>query len=939
MRKNENTSSAQNEPRSVSAVDIIVILFCLLGTAACLFLFYRDINRGLLKINETPIGTISFKYKAAQRRFIDRMMWDRIKQDSPVYTGDLIRTADLSEATITFPSGGKISLAENSIVQVFPDRIDFSQGDINFSTVGSDKGIIITSGGKTLDIAAGSMISLSADGGGNVDARVLEGSALIDSGGGAVELQSGNALFVDSRGTAAIQSQAVPLSPHPGVTFLFPLDGEAVSPRPQVHFVWNKVDYAPGSKTRLEVASDRNFSRIAEWADVDSTEASLPLDAGIWYWRVYPVAPDGEIAPDTRDSGAQKFTLVNARAPVLISPSSGAVFSYHAKFPEVRFMWQETQEASAYIIEIAPDSAFTNPTVRTQTRSSSFLTSTLQEGVWFWRVVPMFIGDYAGNVDASAVSSFSIERKSETEAPVLTSPQNGAFFNISEDRQNAYFSWKRDAEADSYVIKISRNADLSAPAVMENVRENFFSYPSRDTRLTDGAYYWGVTPVYPGVASTSSSSFSFTALKADVEHRTLFPPEGYAIAEDALTETRFSWRTNIPARMRFQVSSSRDFSSPLVDELASSESASGHALVPGTYYWRIAADTSRAEESDMELLSRFVTEPKSFVVVPQFARPIPETPAENERIFPAANTEFRWSSVAGAQYYRIRVYDSRDNVVAEQNAHGTSAKINMANRSGNYHWTVQAFSDGDSSHSRRTGLVSRTSFLAATPDRVALVYPRNGVTVTGFNTSNSAGVVRWESKEKITQSRFVLSRNADPLRGTPLVRVNNPPKEIRLTALAAGTYYWTITAEAEGFDVSAGKVFSFTVPALPPLAAATGLKPDSVVFGIRDIQDLQRMGFSWNTVENANAYIFTLWHRAGDSLKQIAQTRPQNQTAHEIDLQNLDVGAFEWQVEAVLVGTDGNVEQHGDAAVGTFVIDIPLPDELQLYEAGMLYGN
>jgi hypothetical protein len=939
MQKNKNTSSDQNERRRNSAADILVLLLCLLGTGVCLFFFYNDLNRSLRKANETPIGVISFKYRAAQRRFVDRVVWDRIKQDSPVYSGDLIRTADLSEATITFPSGGKIALNENSIVQVFPDRVDFTQGGISFSAGGSGKGIIVTSGGKTIDIAADSVVNLNADSGGNVSALVLEGSALIDSGegDGAVELQQGSALVAGPQGAPA-QSQAVPLSPQPGVKILFSADGETGEILQRVRFSWNKADYAPGSRTRLEAASDRNFTRVAEWIDVDSAEAVLTLGEGVWYWRVSPVTRDGDIEPNARESPAQKFTLINARPPALISPSPGTVFSYRANPPEARFAWQETRDASVYIIEIASDSAFANPVVRVQTRNSSYLTSALQDGVWFWRVIPVFIGDYTGGVDSSAVSSFSIQRKSGIEAPVLTAPQNGAFFNIAEERQNAYFSWKRDSEAASYTIKISRNADLSSPVITETVRDNFFSYSVKDARLTDGTYYWGVTLTDSEGASASSSPFSFTALKNAAEQRTLFPPAGYAVAENALYDTRFSWRTNVPARMRFQISSSRDFSSPLVDELASSESASGKTLPPGTYYWRIAADASKASGSGAEQLARFVTEPKSFTVVPQFPRPVAELPSENERVLPAANTEFRWAPVAGAQYYRFRVYDSRDTVIASQTTRETSAAANMTGRLGDYYWTVQAVSDADSSHSLRTGFVTRVPFLAALPDRVALVYPQDGATETGFGTQNG-GVIRWESNEKITQSRFVLSRNPDPLRGTPLMRVNNPSKEIKLSALAPGNYYWTITAEVSGFDASAEKAFSFTVPALQLLAAATGLRPNRAVFGIEDVQDLQRMRFTWNPVEGANAYIFMLRHRAGGSVRQIAQTRTQNRTVYEIDLQNLDVGAFEWQVEAVRVGADGSIERRGETAAGTFVIDIPLPDELRLYEAGKLYGN
>jgi len=68
-----------------SFMDFLYIFFCLAGTLLCLGLFWRDLNQTLTRLAENPVGTISYKYRAAQRRFIDRLLWDRLKQESPVY--------------------------------------------------------------------------------------------------------------------------------------------------------------------------------------------------------------------------------------------------------------------------------------------------------------------------------------------------------------------------------------------------------------------------------------------------------------------------------------------------------------------------------------------------------------------------------------------------------------------------------------------------------------------------------------------------------------------------------------------------------------------------------------------------------------------------------------------------------------------------------------
>ena len=64
--------------------DLLVTLLCLSGATFSLWLFWKDFNAVMSKMNEIPIATVSWKYKAAQRRFSDRLIWDRLQQESLV---------------------------------------------------------------------------------------------------------------------------------------------------------------------------------------------------------------------------------------------------------------------------------------------------------------------------------------------------------------------------------------------------------------------------------------------------------------------------------------------------------------------------------------------------------------------------------------------------------------------------------------------------------------------------------------------------------------------------------------------------------------------------------------------------------------------------------------------------------------------------------------
>jgi hypothetical protein len=158
MRKNRSTRS-----RAIRAADIAVVCACLLGTAAFLFLFQRDLNRSLRRLDQEPAGFVSFRSGAALRRFQDRNIWERLQREAPVYNGDLIRTAGRSEVAIGFSGGALVDVSENSLIRVSLEegapRIDFSRGTISVQA-GESGNVNISFGKNRVQAAAGSTINI-----------------------------------------------------------------------------------------------------------------------------------------------------------------------------------------------------------------------------------------------------------------------------------------------------------------------------------------------------------------------------------------------------------------------------------------------------------------------------------------------------------------------------------------------------------------------------------------------------------------------------------------------------------------------------------------------------------------------------------------------------------------------------------------------------------
>ena len=98
---------------------LISILICIAGATGNGYLFYNSFFETLSKLNEDPIATISFKYNTAQRKFSDRTIWDRLRNNSPLYNGDTIHTSVNAEATVTFNDGNRVVLSENTMLQIY----------------------------------------------------------------------------------------------------------------------------------------------------------------------------------------------------------------------------------------------------------------------------------------------------------------------------------------------------------------------------------------------------------------------------------------------------------------------------------------------------------------------------------------------------------------------------------------------------------------------------------------------------------------------------------------------------------------------------------------------------------------------------------------------------------------------------------------------------
>lgn len=467
--------------------------------ALSLSLFRFDLMQTINLRNVEPVGVVIVKKNTVQRRLSNRVLWDRLQIESPVYIGDIIRVAEISAATLHIENNS-IDLNENTLIRITRSadseglQILLSEGNLSLASGENSGSITLDIDGHQLQAGPGIVLSAST-GENGVSVQVSEGTVSFIADGQSREISSGSAVVFDADGIEQEEKSAVIMSPLPNARYI----NGSREPLP-VNFMWSRVNLAPNELLRLEIAEDRNFNQILQsFEDLDN-QAQAALNAGLWYWRLSyedAVLSEGRV------------TIADGTGPELKSPAMSSVFRYTDSLPVINFQWEETEDALFYILEICDSPDFINPRMRRQGTTASFIDSSMGEGTWYWRVMPVFPSVFEGSSSFSPAAFFNIERAvieedagfeewliMETPPEMipklfLAAPEHGVVIEgLAALRQQTVFRWDCEAEVTRSRFVLSKNSDpfYGQPAIeIQNPDRTV-----RVDRLGEGIWYWNV---------------------------------------------------------------------------------------------------------------------------------------------------------------------------------------------------------------------------------------------------------------------------------------------------------------------------------------------------------------------------------------------------------------------------------------------------------------
>lgn len=925
--------------------DILALLICLAGIFWFGRLFWLDLNSTSARSDQEEIGVITFKRNVAQRRFGDRVVWERVPQSAPVYNADILRTTPDASATITFKDGTSLELNENTMLQLYYTEdgglmLDVDGGGVQVAA-GKGRVSLSLSDGSSVDMAQGASVSASSQKGGSQSIEVLGGAAAATSANGKTErLSEGQSAVISENG--GITRKAL--------TVLYPKKESVIlnpgRDSPVVKFSWSldSSDFADGGSgepvpvpVTVQISKNKDFSSI-ESSSVAQSGNSLELDSldgipsqGSVWWRAFA---GSEI--DGASSG--KITVEKIPEIIPLSPAQGSEFRYREKNPRVAFRWNGNDWAQKYKLSVSSSPNMENPIFQTETAESTLDISSLGAGNYYWRVEPFYSAGNLGYSGSSETRAFTVLRDEKIKPPELSSPADGAEITY-RDSPSLLFIWKSEITASDYDFILSRDETFRNVIYSSREEKSRASFAFENVQALDGSYWWKVVRHSndPDDIQNESVPRSFI-LRRYVPQKTalLFPPENFTAEEDKISSAEFIWRLDDKfagkeAVSVLQISDSADFSRITGEWKTEAVTFSGLHLGEGKYWWRVGVEDEN-----------IFTPPRAFSVAGGLSTPVFISPRANQEFLSAGNQSVRvaWSPVRGADYYSLSLFDSTGTVL-EENQKFKATEISYSVPQGNYRAQVQAFAESGSGTIRK-GPVSEVAFSLRVPRGFRTLSPANGARISGLAALQSGSVFTWEKSADDTGSYiFILRRRGSNGAYSEIRREETRRNSIEIPRLSEGSYEWLVRSSTRSGESLATPASLFAVDAIPRLALPAQVFPrDGGVLGASYFKSNRSVSFNWNSVPNATSYSFALYKAGG--MRPIFERTLTGGGRTEVvisDLSLFDVGTFEWRVTAFRHNSAGLELQRSQTASAVFEINFSLPDEVWSKKPGAMYAE
>jgi hypothetical protein len=946
-------------------VNSFFILFCTAACAFSLFLFWKDLNSSTVRSDKKKIASITFKQNIAQRKFSDRVVWERLQNNSPLYDADTIRTASQSSATIHFAGDITVDIDENTMLQILVMKdgsysINVGGGSLSVDTTsvksGGEAASVISlkmDDGTKLNLEKGSKVSASSD------SSAGQHSFQLEAGHGFVENSDGHQeKMTEGQNVQVLKDGKMERSPVTVTSVsrdLKLLQFEGDSPK-EIPLEWTTTPELEDKDVIIETSYDKDFAKIENTYETKgSGSVNVENEGGKLYWRVY--------SKENKENPVQgKITVQKVNDIKSLAPLDKSTYTVKKEAPKINFAWEGNGWADFYKVDVYSVLDDQVPVKSEEVCEENLVVSDLEEGEYLWKVTPHYAINNAGYGKESEIKSIVIKKAEDVRPPLLISPADNAKLNMIDSSTAVNFMWKGENEG-NFTVEVSDSKDfehLVFKTQTENLRhiENFNS-----SILPEGSYYWKVSQTLPDEENVKTSeirSFSVERYIAG-ENKLLYPPFDYSLEYSKLDDFEFMYKISPDFKGEectalIEFSTTPDFTSSVSCECEKADNkikgaAVKELLKAGTYYWRAAVKNVNTG------LVENPSETRKITLLKDFAVPVITSPSPSKAliVYLSDTVRINWNAVPGAEYYSVKVYDEEGVEIPQVSStvKNTSfaAKLNLPKNEGeniyklasplSFTVSVQPFARETELSKIRIGRITENTFTVRSPRPAVLTEPYNGQKIDGLAALRSPVTLSWRKGDEVVSSKLVLSRRLSDGSWQTEKIISSPKQSENFMRLKSGLYKYQIIAEGAGGIPLSSKEREFTVTPPANLEKAVLVSPSAgFVMDGAYLRKNRNLNFDWQDVQGATDYLFVLYKRNADgSLLKIFEEKTKKSALKFKNLRMLDLASFEWQVTAFARAKDGFVEQKSSAASGQFKIQFELPRTIQTIDSGTQYGE
>lgn len=522
---------------------------------------------------------------------------------------------------------------------------------------------------------------------------------------------------------------------------------------------------------------------------------------------VTPVPPPVSfpaVVPKTEDKKPLKFNPPPVAAlntpPELVSPANDEIVTLDPN-EYLTMTWSRELKTGEFEIQIASDRAFRKTLVKESVVGESYQPGrALPEGKYYWRLTPK-------NADSGPVgpSRFTVNHATPLE---LETPSESANIEFSAKEKGATvnFTWKCKRSADAYQIQLA-----VGPKFASGGRDNGTSDCAwRESSLPPATYRWRVRPMNRGkVAGNWSDSRDFTVTKKTpvaVPVRTSpvalarpvlgeftnqftlkfqsAPRDLASVAKAISAYPNFKWQPVKNAKKYLvQISAKSDFTKVISQETLSGTSFDWKEVVPGVFFWRVAAVSDKQEK---------FSEPGQFTVW------LPAPKIKNKYKFEGGlegdTHALSWAPVPLAEKYLVQFGPKRQLAEADQHILDGS-KFTLPSKPGQYFVRVAAANDRGEAASQFSNVSPVSVEAVPLLDSPVLKLPKLGATAV-VRSGRLSITFLWDKVAKADS--YVLELASDEEFTQIIDRINaKEPTHVVKKLEVSGKVFWRVRADGK----------------------------------------------------------------------------------------------------------------------------------------------